>query len=285
MKPAAKRQAVRHLQEGRGYSQRRACRLVGCNRKSARHVSRRPDDAALRAALKRLAEKKPAWGYRMLHGALRLDGWHLNHKKVHRLYREEKLVLKKKSRKRLKGEKRGAVRAASRPGQLWTMDFIHDTLAAGRSFRTLNLTDTFTRQCLGQEVDSSLSGKRAVRLLEQKAKAHGYPDELQVDNGPEFRSKALDPGTLWVAAYENKVKLVFIEPGKPTQNGHIESFNGRFGAECLDQEWFSSLQQAREMIEAWRISYNSQRPHSSLGYLPPDVWTQNYYQQQQSLML
>ena len=142
MKPAAKRQVVQHLQEQHGLSQRRACRLSNCNRKSARHVSRRPEDAALRAALKQLAEKKTAWGYRMLHGALRLEGGHFNHKKAHRLYREEKLVLRKKSKKRLKCEKRGEVMAASRPGQRWTMDFIHDTLADGRSFRTLNLTDT-----------------------------------------------------------------------------------------------------------------------------------------------
>lgn len=280
MKPAAKREAVRHAQERHGLSQRRACWLVGCNRNSARHISKRGDDTALRAALKQLAEKKPAWGYRMLHGALRLEGWHFNHKKVHRLYREEKLALRKKSKKRLKCENRGEVAAATRPGQRWTMDFVHDTLADGRSFRTLNLTDTFTRQCLGQEVDTSLSGKRAVRLLDRAVVERGLPDEIQMDNGPEFRSKALD---LW--AYENKVKLAFIEPGKPTQNGHIESFNGRFRAECLNQEWFGSLPQAREMIETWRISYNSTRPHSSLGYLPPDVWTQKYYQQQQNLML
>jgi putative transposase len=248
---------------------RRACRLLGCNRNSARHVSKRGDDAALRAALKQLAEKKPAWGYRMLHGALRLGGWLFNHKKAHRLYREEKLALRTKGKKRLKCEKRGVVEAARRPRQRWAMDFVHDTLADGRSFRTLNLTDTFTRQCLGQEVDTSLSGKRVVRLLDRAAKEQELPDEIQMDNGSEFRSKALDPGTLWVAAYENKVKLIFIEPGKPTQNGHIESFNGRFRAECLDQEWFGSLPQAREMIELWRISYNTQRPHSSLGYLPP----------------
>ena len=216
----------------------------------------------------------------MLHGALKLDGWQSNHKKLYRLYCEEKLVLRKKNKKRLKCEQRGEVTAVTRPGQRWSMDFIHDTLADGRSFRTLNLTDTFTRQCLGQEVDSSLSGKRATRLLDRVALKHGLPGEVQMDNGTEFRSKAMD---LW--AYENKVKLVFIEPGKPTQNGHIESFNGRFRAECLDQEWFSSLAQAREMIEAWRISYNSQRPHSSLGYLPPDVWTEKYYQQQRTLML
>jgi putative transposase len=280
VKPAAKRKVVRHLQGQHGLSQRRACRLTRCNRKSARHVSKRPDDTELREAMKQLAEAKPAWGYRMLHGALRLKGWHFNHKKAHRLYREEKLVLRKRGKKRLKCEKRGPVPEVTAPGQRWTMDFIHDRLADGRSFRTLNLTECFTRQCLAQEVDTSLSGVRVVRLLEQTAQKHGLPELIQVDNGPEFRSKALD---LW--AYQNQVKLDFIEPGKPTQNGQIESFNGRFRAECLDQEWFGSLQQAREMIEAWRLSYNSQRPHSSLGYLPPDVWTEKYYQNQQNLRL
>jgi putative transposase len=280
VKPAAKRKVVQHVQEQHDLSQRRACRLVSCNRRSARHVSKRGDDGKLRNALKDLAQRKPAWGYRMLHGALRLDGWHINHKKAHRLYREEKLALRKKSKQRLKCEKRGEVAAATKPGQRWTMDFIHDTLADGRSFRTLNLTDTFTRQCLGQEVDTSLSGHRVTRLLDRAVQEYGLPAEVQMDNGPEFRSKVLD---LW--AYRNGVQLVFIEPGKPTQNGHIESFNGRFRAECLDQQWFGSLQQARALIEAWRISYNSQRPHSSLGYLPPDVWTQKYHQQQQNLML
>ena len=276
--------AVCHLQKQHGYSQRRACRLTGCNRKSARHIPKRPDDAGLRAAMRQLADKKMAWGYRMLHGALRLDGWQVNHKKLHRLYREEKLALRKKTKKRLKCEKRGVVEEVTRPGQRWTMDFIHDRLADGRSFRTLNLTDTFTRQCLGQEVDTSLSGKRVARLLDRAVGNFGQPQEIQMDNGSEFRSKALD---LW--AYENTVKLVFIEPGKPMQNGHIESFNGRFRAERVpsgwDQEWFSSLAQAREMIEAWRIGYNTQRPHSSLDYLPPDVWTEKYYQQQKNLML
>jgi putative transposase len=225
--------------------------------------------------MRALAERKPAWGYRMLHGALRLDGWHFNHKKAHRLYREEKLALRKRSKKRLKCEKRGEVAAATKPGQRWTMDFVHDTLADGRSFRTLNLTDTFTRQCLGQEVDTSLSGHRVTRLLDRVVEQHGLPSEIQMDNGPEFRSKALD---LW--AYRNGVKLAFIDPGKPTQNGHIESFNGRFRAECLDQEWFSSLAQARRIIEEWRISYNGQRPHSSLSYVPPDVWTERFHQQQ-----
>lgn len=278
MKPAVKREAVCHLQKQHGLSQRRACRLVSCNRKSARHVSKRRNDKELRAALRVLAERKPAWGYRLLHGALRLDGWTLNHKKTYRLYREEKLGLRPKHKKRLKCEKRGPSTAATAPNQRWSMDFIHDRLSDGRSFRTLNLTEAFTRQCLAQEVDTSLSGIRVVRVLEQVKQQHGVPELIRVDNGSEFRSQVLD---LW--AYQNQVKLEFIEPGKPTQNGQIESFNGRFRAECLDQEWFGSLQQAREIIEAWRLSYNSQRPHSSLGYLPPDVWAKNYHRQQQNL--
>ena len=185
--------------------------------------------------MKRLAEKKTAWGYRLLHGALRLDGWQVNHKKVHRLYREEKLALRTKNKKRFKSQKRGEVALPHSPGELWVMDFVHDALADGRSFRTLNLNDSFTRQCLAQEVDTSLTGVRVVRVLERVAKQHGLPTVIRVDNGPEFRSKALD---LW--AYQNQVKLDFIEPGKPTQNGQIESFNGRFRAECLNQEWFYS---------------------------------------------
>lgn len=227
-----------------------------------------------------LAEAKPAWGYRMLHGVLRLDGWILNHKKAYRLYCEEELGLKRKSKRRLKCEKRGVSRPVTAPKERWSMDFIHDRLSDGRSFRTLNLTDAFTRQCLAQEVDTSLSGTRVVRVLETVKQKHGVPQMIRVDNGSEFRSKALD---LW--AYQNKVKLEFIEPGKPTQNGQIESFNGRFRAECLDQEWFTSLSEARAMIEEWRVSYNSHRPHSSLGYLPPDTWAKNYYQQQQNLTL
>jgi len=280
VKPAARKEAARHAQEQHSLSQRRACRLTLCNRRSARHISRRAGDMTLRSAMRQLAERKPAWGYRMLHGALRLDGWHFNHKRAYRLYREERLSLRPKHKRRFKCEKRGVAQPVTAPHQRWSMDFIHDRLSDGRSFRTLNLTEAFTRQCLGQEVDTSLSGGRVVRLLESVKQKHGLPQVLRVDNGSEFRSKALD---LW--AYQNKVKLEFIEPGKPTQNGQIESFNGRFRAECLDQEWFSSLPQARERIEAWRVSYNSQRPHSSLGYLPPDMWTEKYHQQQQNLSL
>jgi putative transposase len=204
VKPAAKKEAVRHLQEQHGYSQRRACRLTLCNRRSARHILRRAEDTALRGALRQLAEVKPAWGYRMLHGALRLDGWHFNHKKAYRLYREEQLVLPKKSKRRLKCEKRGRTKEVTAPHQHWSMDFIHDRLSDGRSFRTLNLTDTFTRQCLGQEVDTSLSGTRVVRLLETVKQKQGLPALIRVDNGSEFRSKVLDSGALWAERMRTK---------------------------------------------------------------------------------
>jgi putative transposase len=252
-----------------GFSQRRACRLTHCNRKTAQHVSQRPDDRLLREQLKDLAKEQVRWGYRMLCGALRNQGWKVNHKKVYRLYKEEQLELRRKGKKRLKSEVRGPVEEPTAANQLWTMDFVSDALCDGRSFRTLNLVDAFTRQCLAIETDTSLGGERVVRVLDEVMSRRGKPQVIQIDNGPEFRSKVMD---VW--ACRNGVKLDFIEPGKPTQNGLIESFNGRFRDECLNQEWFVSLKEARQLIEEWRVRYNSKRPHSSLGYLPPDVWAQ-----------
>ena len=272
MKPAVKREAVQHLQSEHGYSQRRACRLTQCHRETARHTSGRTDDAELRERLKALAQEHKRWGYRLLTGTLRLEGFTVNHKRVYRLYTEEKLVLRPKHRKRLKSEKRGPLQAPTRPNQSWTMDFVSDALSDGRPFRTLNIIDTYTRQCLHIEADTSLGGQRVVRALEALVQQHGTPALIQIDNGPEFRGHALD---VW--ATQNGVELVFIEPGKPTQNAYIESFNSRFRAECLDQEWFSSLKEARRVIEEWRVLYNTLRPHSSLDYLPPDVWAQQHH--------
>ena len=144
-------------------------------------------------------------------------------------------------------------------------DFTSDRLCDGRSFRTLNVIDIFTRRCLGIEIDTSLSSERVVRVMEQLVQKFGTPKLLQIDNGPEFRGHKLD---VW--AKKNNVELHFIDPGKPTQNAYIESFNGRFREECLNQEWFSSLKEARLLIEGWRQEYNTIRPHSSLGYLPPE---------------
>jgi putative transposase len=255
------------MQEQHGLSQRRACELTGCNRGTARHVSRRQDDPVLRERMKQLADENRAWGYRLLCGKLRLEGFALNHKRAHRIYREEKLALRPRKRQRIKGEKRGHPPAPAKINEVWTMDFVSDALQNGRSFRTLNILDAFTRQCHCIEVDTSLGGYRVVRVLDQLILQHGTPKRLQIDNGPEFRCKPLE---VW--AQRHGVELYFIDPGKPNQNNRIESFNSRFREECLNQEWFLSLAEARRIIESWRRHYNSVRPHSSLKYLPPNEW-------------
>jgi putative transposase len=229
------------------------------------------DEAQLRERLRQLADENRAWGYRMLCGRLKLEGWQVNHKRVHRLYREEKLALRPRDRKRIRGDKHGHPPDPVSVNEVWIMDFMSDALHNGRSIRTLNLLDAFTRQCHCIEVDTSLSGERVVRILQRLTLRHGKPARIQIDNGPEFRCKALEA---W--AEEEGVALYFIDPGKPNQNSRIESFNGRFRAECLDQEWFISLAEARRTIEDWRRSYNSKRPHSSLGYLPPNTWAKRH---------
>lgn len=281
MTPAAKREAVQKVQHKHGLSQRRACQLVQCQRKTARHVAQRRDnhdDHEVRQRLKTLASQNVGLGYRMLGGTLRLEGFRINHKRVYRLYKEESLQLRRKGKKRLKSEGRGLPQPATAPDEEWALDFLHDRLSDGRSFRTLNMLDAFSRECLAMETDTSLGGERVVRVLEQQLQRRAAPQRLRIDNGPEFRSKALD---VW--AKKHQVTLFFIEPGKPMQNGHVESFNGRFRQECLDQEWFTTLQEARHTIERWRIHYNTKRPHSSLGYLPPALWAKQHVNNLQTL--
>jgi putative transposase len=188
-----------------------------------------------------------------------------NHKLVHRLYQQEKLALRRRGRqKRGLG---GAMAGSWCPiaaNQRWSLDFTEDGLANGRKFRTANLKDDCTRECPAILVDFSLPGQRVVGMLEDVARERGYPDMLVVDNGPELRGRDLDR---W--AYEHGVRLFFIDPGKPMQNGSIESFNGRFREECLDQSWFTSLPEARRIIEAWRLDYHEDRPHTSLRMATP----------------
>ena len=236
-----------------------------------RYTSRREDDAVLRLRLKELAHERPRFGYKRLCVLLRREKFVVNHKKVYRLYHEEKLMLRAKKGRKLKSELRGEPQEPSGPNQVWTMDFMSDALWNGRRFRTLNVVEAYTRQCLHIEVDTSLTGERVARVLSDLVRQHGKPHVLQIDNGPEFRGKDLD---LW--AYQNTVNLHFIQPGKPTQNGIIESFNGKLRDECLNMEWFTSLQEARQMLERWRQDYNAHRPHSSLNNLPPDQWAQRH---------
>jgi len=264
--PAARRQAVAIAQEQHGLSRRRACRLVGISRSVAERAPKRAHDhARLRERLHALAGERRRFGYRRLHELLRREGFVANHKLVERLYREEKLAIRRRGRQKrgLGGVLTGSWCPIA-ANQRWSLDFTEDCLANGRRFRTANLKDDCTRECPAIAVDFSLPGQRVVAMLEDVARERGYPDILVVDNGPELRGRELDR---W--AHDHGVRLFFIDPGKPMQNASIESFNGRFREECLDQGWFTSLTEARRVIEAWRVDYNEQRPHTSLRMRTP----------------
>ncbi len=270
VKPAIKKEVAGYLQAEHHLSQRRAAALVGSAPRVLRYQSTRADDQEIRERLRELAEERPRWGYRRLHVLLRREEFTLNLKKTHRIYREEKLHLRpKKRRLKRKGEAVVAL-VPVRAHQLWTLDFIHDTLACGRPFRTLNVMDGASRLALSIEADTSLSAHRVVRVLEELRVIHGAPQALRLDNGPEFRSLALDE---W--ARKHDVELHFTQPGKPTQNAHIESFNGKLRDECLNQEWFTSLFHARCILAKWKEDYNTVRPHSALKYLTPTEWAQS----------
>jgi putative transposase len=263
--PARGRAAVTWLRERYAFSERRACRLVGIGRTSARYrPANRDDEAALRGRLRELAAERPRFGYRRLHALLRREGIVVNHKRVRRLYGAEGLAVRRRSRKRLAREGRGVAPAPSRPDERWGLDFLSDALAGGRRLRLLCVLDLFTREALAIEVDVSLPGTRVAAVLDRLAASRGAPAELVLDNGPELTGRALDA---WAAA--QGVRLRFIAPGKPSQNGFVESFNGRFRDECLDRSWFTSLADARATVEAWRRDYNGCRPHSALGYRTP----------------
>jgi putative transposase len=225
----------------------------------------------LRARLRELAAERVRFGYRRLHALLRREKnaegtrrWPVNHKRVYRLYREEGLALRRRKRRRYRAEARVPLVLPERPNQVWTMDFTHDQFVNGRKFRTLNLMDGYTREALEIEADTSLRGTRGVAVLEGVAQQRGYPEAIQVDNGPEFVSRAVDQ---W--AFVHGVRLHFIERGKPVQNAFIESFNGKFRDECLNQNWFFDRADARRIIAAWKWDYNTVRPHSALGYQTP----------------
>lgn len=235
------------------------------SRTSYKYRSRRPSDAAVRSRLCALAAKRPRWGYRRLQILLEREGIRMNHKRVYRLYTEEGLKVRRKRRKRIAGVPRVPMPAPDRVNRRWSLDFMADTLLDGRSFRTLNIVDDFSRECLAIEVDTSIPGLRVARVLDGLVARRGTPEAIVLDNGPELTSRALDA---W--AYRNGVRLDFIRPGKPVENAFVESFNGKFRDECLNEHWFTSLNDARFTIACWRKDYNHQRPHSSLGGLTPD---------------
>ena len=248
----------------RGYTQRRACRLVSLEPKTYRYVSKRPDDDRLRQRLKELALERRRFGYRRLHILLKREGIMINTKKLYRLYREERLTVRRRGgRKRALGT-RAPMALPQAANQRWSLDFVADALASGRRFRILTLVDDFSRECLGLVVDNSLSGIRVARELDRIVEMRATPLMVVSDNGTELTSRAI---LAWQE--ERGVEWHYIMPGKPTQNGFIESFNGRLRDECLNEHLFSNLAQAREIIEAWRVDYNTKRPHTSLGGLTP----------------
>lgn len=263
--PAARRNVVIYLKESYQFSERRACMIIGLCRSSCRYQAKPKNDDEIRLRLRDLAEKRRKFGSPRLHILLRREGHLINHKRTERLYREEGLSLRLRRRKKRTSQLRVAMDKPDRPNQHWSMDFVSDSLYNGRRFRVLTVVDNFTRECPALEVDHSLTGHRVTRVLDRIALFRDLPEVITVDNGSEFTSKAFD---LW--AFKNNVKIRFIQPGKPVQNAYIESFNGKFREECLNDNAFVSLENARHIIENWRRDYNSERPHSSLNDMTPE---------------
>ncbi len=247
-----------------GLSERRACRIVGLARSVQQYRPVPKDDAAVVERMKTLASENRRYGYLRLHALLRREGLVTNHKRTYRLYTEQGLQVRTKTRRKLPRRDRVAPQVPERPMQRWSLDFMSDQLADHRRFRVLNVVDDHSRFCPGQIVDVSISGARLARHLDELALRFGLPDEIVLDNGPEGTSKAMFD---W--SERTGVRLRFIEPGKPVQYAFVESFNGKLRDECLNLHWFRSLPHAREEIGRWRSHYNTERPHSALGYLSP----------------
>jgi putative transposase len=256
--------------ESLGQSANRVCQLVGICRATYDYKAVRRGDDELRSRLRVLAEHRRRFGCARLHAILKREGLVVNHKRTERIYREEGLSLRLKRRKKKVAMVRVKLPEPRRANQRWSMDFASDSTCAGRRFRILVIVDDFSRECPAIEVDTSLGGARVVNVLQRLVETRGLPEVITTDNGPEFTGKAVDE---W--AYRNGVKLNFIRPGKPVENAFAESFIGRLRDECLNENWFITLKDAREAIEAWRIDYNEKRPHSSLKYLSPMEYAKN----------
>lgn len=251
-----------------GLSERRACRVLKLHRSVMRYQPLPRNDGPLRERLKALAEQYPRYGYLLLHALLKREGLVQNRKRTYRLYTELGLQVRTKRRKKLV-RPRIAMAVPTAANERWSLDFVSDQLACGRRFRILNVIDDYSRECVGQLVDVSISGARMARFLSNLGQTRQLPRAIVCDNGTEMTSKAM---FFWSG--DAGVKLHFIQPGKPTQNAFVESFNGKFRDGCLNQHWFRTLAETRRIINDWRKHYNEVRPHSSLGYQPPAVFAQ-----------
>jgi putative transposase len=274
--PQQKREAAQLLQ-GCGLSAKAACRLVGISRSLYSYKSKR-DDEQLRKDLLKAAADRPRFGYKRLCLLLKAEGPVVNHKRVYRIYREENLAVRRRTKKRHPWRTRSPRPEVDGPNVRWSMDFMSDTLACGKRFRTLNIIDDFSRECLAIDVNTRLPSLKVIEALDRIKHTRGLPKEIVVDNGPEFTSKRM---IIW--ACNNGVTMRFIDPGKPTQNAFIESFNGRVRDECLNQFWFTSLGDARKTISIWKEDYNDKRPHSSLKNVTPRQFMRQYQESQNNL--
>jgi len=269
--PAAKREGVAHLRARMGLSERRACLIVGADRTTVRYRSCRPADAELRGRLRELANERRRFGYRRLFILLRREGEPSGVNRIHRLYREEGLSVRKRRARRKAVGTRAPILIEARPNARWSTDFVHDQFANGRRLRILNIVDDVTKQCLGAIPDTSISGRRVARELTAIIERHGKPGMIVSDNGTEYTCNAM---LAWCR--DNAVDWHLIAPGKPMQNGFVESFNGRMRDELLNETLFFDLDDARAKLAAWVRDYNDQRPHSALGYVTPAAYAATF---------
>ncbi len=260
---------VEQLRESFAFSERRACQLIGLAVSTFRYRKRRAD-GTLRERLVALAREKPRYGYRRLHVLLQRDGIEVNHKRVWRVYHEAGLSVKRRKRKRLVrvGRPLEEVFAAN---DEWALDFASDTLATGRSLRVLSVVDAFTRECVALEADTSFASRRVTRVLERAISERGSPHRIRCDNGPELTSRHF---LAW--CIDRRIDLIHIQPGRPMQNGRVESFHGKLRDECLNVSWFQNLFDARRKLGWWKREYNEDRPHSSLAYRTPSEFAQGF---------
>ena len=254
-----------------GLSQRRVCRLLALERQTLRYRSRRQEDAALRTRIREIAEQKRRYGCPRIYVRLRREGWRVNHKQVERIYYREGLSLRRRRRKKLAAVPRVLRPRPTEPGRWYALDFVHDRLVTGRRYKCLTMTDPCSKEVPVIEVDVSIGGARVCRILDRLFLTRPLPEMLILDNGPEFAGTALDA---WAA--QHGVHLHFIQPGRPIQNAFIESFNGKFRDECLNEHWFLTLREAQLVIEAWRREYNEERTHSTIGDVTPQEFIINY---------
>lgn len=271
-----RREVVAHARTSAALSERRACRFLNVRRSVCRYQARRPSDSELRAQVRSLAEQKLRWGTPRLTWLLRRNGHVVNHKRVERIYREEGLRLRRRTRKRSVAAVRVAPSCPTRPNERWSMDFMRDTLADGRVFRLFNIVDDYTREPLAMEASFSFPAERVIDVLEKLAETRGLPSTIITDNGPEFTSQAADA---W--AHGHGVRWHFIRPGHPVENAFIESFNGRVRDECLNESWFITMQDVQRIAAAYRASFIADRPHSGLRGLTPAEFVKKYQQQEE----